>query len=89
MNSQPDWDLQIDSSVLKFFNKIPRKNAESLNVAIKCLPINPYLGDIQKIKGEEDTWRRRVGAYRILFKIKVKEKVILVSRVERRTSNTY
>lgn len=89
MNSETNWDLQIDTSVFKFFKKIPRKDVESLDVAIRLLPVNPYFGDIQKIKGEPDAWRRRVGAYRIFFKIKINEKIILVSQVKRRKSNTY
>ena len=89
MNSETNWDLQIDNSVLKFFKKIPRKDVESLDVAIRLLPVNPYFGDIQKIKSENEAWRRRVGAYRIFFKIKMKEKIILVSEVKRRKSDTY
>jgi len=89
MNSQTNWGLQIDDSVFKFLKKIPRKDRDSLLVVIKLLPFNPYVGDIQKIKGDENAWRRRVGSYRIFFKIKVKEKIILISNIERRTSHTY
>lgn len=89
MNFQKNWDLQIDRSVLKFFKKIPGRDTKSLRDVIKFLPHNPYSGDIQKIKGEENTWRKRVGAYRIFFEIKKKEGVILIFNVERRTSNTY
>ena len=89
MNSQINWDLQTDGSVFKFLRRIPRRDSESLLFAIRLLPHNPYLGDIQKIQGEDNAWRKRVGAYRIFFKIKVKEKVILVSEIQRRSSNTY
>ena len=89
MNSQQNWDLKIDSSVLKTFAKIPRKYALTLNSIIKDLPSNPYFGDIQKLKGEDEAWRRRIGKYRIFYKIKNIERVILVYKVERRTSSTY
>ena len=48
MNSSKSWDLQIDSSVLKILQKIPRENAENILKVIKLLPVNPYFGDIQK-----------------------------------------
>ena len=89
MNSSESWDLQIDSSVFKTFQKIPRHDAEALLAVMRLLPTHPYFGDIQKMKGKENTWRRRVGAYRIFYKMKVTEKTILVFRVERRTSKTY
>jgi len=41
------------------------------------------------MKGEENVWRRRIGAYRIFYKIRVSEKIILVFKLERRTSKTY
>lgn len=89
MNLPQNWDLKIDSSVLKTFTKIPRKYALTLDFVIKNLPSNPYAGNIQKLKGEDEAWRRRVGSYRIFYKIKTIEKVILVYKVERRGSNTY
>lgn len=89
MNSFKSWDLQIDSSVLKILQKIPRNNAENILKVIRLLPLNPYFGDIQKMKGEDDTWRRRIGSYRIFYKIKNEDKAILVFNLERRTSKTY
>lgn len=89
MNSSENWDLQIDPSVFKVLRKIPRHDAETLLAVIRLLPTDPYFGDIQKMKGEENTWRRRSGAYRIFYKIKVSEKMLLVFRIERRTSKTY
>ncbi|MEK7503029.1 MAG: type II toxin-antitoxin system RelE/ParE family toxin [Patescibacteria group bacterium] len=89
MTCHESWDLEIDTSVFKTLKKFPRKNAEAILYIIKLLPQNPYFGDIQKMKDGEHTWRRRVGSYRIFYKIKVFEKIILVFKVERRTSNTY
>ena len=84
-----NWDLQINPSVFKFLKKISRYDAERLLNVIKFLPLNPYFGDIEKMKGEEYSWRRRVGSYRIFYKIKIIHKLILVFHIERRTSKTY
>lgn len=89
MNSSKNWDLQIDSGVLKTLQKIPCGNAENILRVIKLLPINPYFGDIQKMKGEENVWRRRVGSYRLFYKIRNEDEIILVFNLERRTSKTY
>ena len=89
MSLSKNWNLQINSSVFKFLKKIPHNDVERLLDVIKFLPLNPYFGDIEKMKGEEDSWRRRVGSYRIFFKINTNHNVILVFHIERRTSKTY
>ena len=50
---------------------------------------SPYIGDIEKIKGESNLWRRRIGAYRVFYEIKQEERIVHVFWVERRTSKTY
>lgn len=62
MNSKENWVLQVDPAVYKYLKKIPRQDAERILFVIeKELPENPFSGDIQKMGGEVDTWRRRVG----------------------------
>lgn len=89
MNSSKSWDLQVDPGIFKNLEKLPRYDAEVLLNVIRLLPANPYFGDIQKMKGENYAWRRRVGSYRIFYKLKVSEKVVLVFNLDRRTSKTY
>jgi len=89
MGSSKSWDLQIDPSVFKALKRTPRHDTEVLLGVIRLLSTNPYFGDIQKMKGENNAWRRRIGSYRIFYKIKVIERTILVFHLERRTSKTY
>ena len=89
MNSSVNWDLQIDDGVFKSLKKLSQRDAGEILAVIKLLPVDPYFGDVQKMKGQQNTWRRRVGAYRVFYKIKVSEKVLLIFRVERRNSKTY
>lgn len=89
MNSNANWALQTDASVYKFLKKIVLKDAERILMAINNLPNEPFYGDIKKMKGEENSWRRRVGAYRIFYEIISQEKIIYVFCIERRNSKTY
>jgi mRNA-degrading endonuclease RelE of RelBE toxin-antitoxin system len=89
MNSSANWVLQVDPVVYKFFKRIPRRDAERLLKAVEELPRDPFLGDIEKMKGEKNVWRKRIGAYRIRYELIKEEKVIYVFRAERRTSKTY
>lgn len=83
------WSLIVDPIVAKQLKKIPREDAQRIFRVIEELPANPYAGDIEKMKGERDSWRRRVGVYRIFYDLSTREQTIHVYDVKRRTSKTY
>ena len=89
MNSSRSWDLHIDPGVFKALKKVPKREARALLAVVRLLAADPYFGDVKKMKGEDDVWRRRVGTYRVFYKIKNIEHILLVFRIERRTSHTY
>mgnify|MGYP001606990876 CR=1 FL=1 len=89
MSLSKNWVLQIDPEVLKTLKKFPQKDSKRIVTVIESLPANPYSGDIQKMKGEENVWRRRIGSYRLFYEIFAEEKIIHVYHVERRTTQTY
>lgn len=89
MNSRVNWELQVDPGIYKTLKRIPLEEAQKILEVLSQLAQNPYFGDLQKIKGEKNVWRRRVGSYRIFFEIYSKEKVIHVFHLERRTTSTY
>lgn len=68
---------------------MPREEQDRIQEALDELSENPYSGDIIKLGGEENLWRRRIGAYRIKFQIKVDDRIVFVYEVERRASKTY
>lgn len=83
------WELQIAKSVKKNLKSFPKKDAVKILSVLEDFCSNPYFGDIEKIEGEENTWRRRVGNYRIIYDIDKKNKIISIRVISRRTSNTY
>ncbi len=83
------WELIIDHDVRKQLKKFPKKDAERIVTAIKEFTTNPYTGDIDRMEGEKDAWRRRIGAYRIFYEINIFKRTIHVFEVKRRTSSTY
>ena len=89
MNLNQSWGLKIDKEVYKKLSRFPKRDAERITYMIESLARNPYFGDIDKIKGEDDKWRRRIGNYRVFYNIKQRERTVEVVLVERRSSNTY
>jgi len=50
----------------------------------------PLSGDVTPLKGPyEGSYRRRVGAFRIIFTLKADDAVVAVADIIRRTSTTY
>lgn len=89
MNSSKNWELKVDERIDKELGKIPQKYAQRVAAIIEALPLDPFTGDIEKIKGEKSIWRRRIGNYRIFYELNSDDKIIHVFWVERRTSKTY
>ena len=90
MNSTVICQLEIRDRIWKDVVKFSGKDQERITKVIENeIILNPYSGDIEKMKGEENSWRRRVGVYRIFYEIITQEKIIYIFRVERRTSKTY
>ena len=84
-----NWQVKIANSAEKNLKKFPRKDRKKIVEVLNELGFNPYNGDIEKMEGEENSWRRRAGNYRIFYDIYKGIKVISVTNIERRTSSTY
>lgn len=50
---------------------------------------DPFKGDIKYLKSQKDRLRRRVGDWRIFFRLVPEQKLVLMSAIERRISTTY
>lgn len=83
------WDVKIAERAVKQLKRIPRKDAQRLSFILQIFSVNPYEGDLEKIKGEENVWRRRIGNYRIIYEIFSKEKFIFIEDIRRKTDTTY
>lgn len=84
-----NWELILRKKVKTIVKKFPKKDYEFIVESLREMRNNPYSGDILKLEGEENSWRRRSGAYRIFYNLYLDKKIIHVFRIERRTSKTY
>lgn len=89
MSSNENWHVAVDKQVGRTMSRFPKPDIKRLEEAIISFVQDPYQGDIEKIGGEENRWRRRVGSYRIFYRIYQELRTVLVAKVERRGSHTY
>ena len=83
------WQISVANAARKQLKKIHWQDAEKIEKVIDSMAGNPFAGDIQKMTGKEDVWRRRVGSYRIFYKVHSGLLIVYILEIERRTSNTY
>ena len=79
----------MSKSIRKHIKRLPNKDQERILEVLRSFRVDPWSGDIEKIGGREDLWRRRVGNYRVFYSIQGQQKRVEVKQVERRTSSTY
>jgi mRNA interferase RelE/StbE len=89
MNSKENWLVDLARKPKKEIKKFPKKDRERILDILYTFTNNPYSGDAFKMEGYENRWRRRVGSYRILYKIDANKKLVTVIEIKRRTSSTY
>ena len=69
---------------------MPTRDRERVNRALNEMKGDPFTGDIAPLRGEyQGTYRRRIGAWRILFTVKPDIEAVIVHDIRRRTSTTY
>lgn len=79
----------VAGGVAKALKRFPATDRERILLALRDFEIDPWHGDVAKIAGEPNLWRRRVGSYRIFYSVDTALYLITVKSVVRRTSSTY
>ena len=81
----PEYALEIAKSVEKDLRKIPIKMHETFFNEIENLAINPFPESrYKKLKGTTNSFRLRVGNYRILYEVDTQIMLITIYRIRHR-----
>jgi mRNA interferase RelE/StbE len=83
------WNLKITVSAQKEFQKLPQKDQSRVKAAIAGMQLDPFQGDLKRLKRKATAWRRRVGNYPIVYDLYFDERLIVIQAILRRTSTTY
>jgi mRNA interferase RelE/StbE len=83
------WGLVIVNRAQRQLRKLTAAERYQIDVAFSAMRHNPYHGDVKFLKGSDGAFRRRVGDWRILYDLEPEHKIIVITAVIRRGSNTY
>ncbi len=78
------FKIEWKRSAIKELEKLPRPMISKIVSAVDNLSSNPYPQGVRKLVGTEDTYRIRVGDYRVLYNIVENNLIIEIIRVRHR-----
>jgi mRNA interferase RelE/StbE len=76
------FTLIYSDSVRKALKKLPKDRQIEIVKKLDLLPINPVLLDIVKMKGYENTYRVRIGKYRVIITVDFARKLIKAVKLD-------
>ena len=89
IKSRMSWQVLLTRHAEKQLRHLPPKEVRRVSVVIDAIQVGPFSGDMKKLGGFENSWRLRVGAYRVLFEVFPEKKSVFIYEIKRRTSKTY
>ena len=81
------YEVILSNQSIKQMKKLPKYVKSKIRTILKVLeeyPVPAMKYDVKKIKGEEFTYRIRVGKYRLIYEIKEEEKEIRILGISHR-----
>jgi mRNA interferase RelE/StbE len=78
------FGILIKPAAEKEMDRLPRQIRRRVAEALEELRHDPRQHGTVKLAGEENLWRIRVGAYRVVYAIRDDELLVLVVRVAHR-----
>jgi len=78
------YEVRFAPAAERQFSKLPRTDQARLTVVIDKLHGNPRPQGVEKLSGEEDLWRIRVGDFRVIYEITDRVLLILIVKIGHR-----
>ncbi|MDB4900716.1 MAG: plasmid stabilization system [Gemmatimonadetes bacterium] len=78
------YEISIDPAALRQMKKLTPKVRQNVGDAISALATDPRPDGVRKLSGSKDSYRIRVGDYRVLYRITDTRLLVLVVKVGHR-----
>ena len=78
------YQIVIPKPAKKQLDNISKIERDRLILTLRSLADDPHPNGVKKLKGYDNTYRVRVGDYRIIYEIKDRELIVLLLSVSHR-----
>jgi mRNA interferase RelE/StbE len=82
------WAVAVSNRAQRNLKRVPAADRQRIVAALEAMRADPLSGDVVKLAGQ-DAFRRRVGNYRIIFRIDFAAVAVGIVDAQRRTTTTY
>lgn len=83
------YRVELTPGAQRDLRRLPRQAQARLAAPIQGLSDNPRPLGVRKVRGEERTWRIRVGPYRIVYDVYDDQQLVVILKADRRRESTY
>ncbi|WP_456478810.1 type II toxin-antitoxin system RelE family toxin [Geoglobus ahangari] len=78
------YDIFLSRQAKKFLDSLDESNRERIKEKLRLLAENPFSLPYKKIKGRENTYRIRVGDFRVIYSLRGGEiRILKIDKRER------
>jgi len=77
------WTVLVARPAQKQHARFPAKDQGRIAAAVAQMADDPFAGDVLKLEGASDRWRRRAGSYRIFYSVDTEARTVRVSAILR------
>lgn len=78
------YNVRLSKHAVKDMDDVPDPVGQRINAALEALIEHPRPPGCKRIRGVDDTYRIRVGDYRVLYDVDDASRSVLVLRVQHR-----
>ena len=83
------YRVELAPTAQRDLRRLPRAVQTRLAAPIQGLALNPRPAGVRKLRGDDRTWRIRVGPYRVVYDIYDDRVLVVILKVVRRSETTY
>lgn len=87
--ASPKWEIEFLKSANKDLKKLDKQTHQRIGKELELLSLESPTCDVKKLKTRANTWRLRIGDYRVIFQRNKDRATILVLEIARRSKSTY
>ena len=80
------YSVELSQNSAKFLEKLDKHISDRIKEKLKSLSDNPIPSDSKFITREDNNkiFRTRIGEFRAPYKVKDKEKIVLIAKIDKR-----
>lgn len=79
------YEVRVARSADKDIQALPSEIRKRVEDAIRGLASNPFPSGCEKLQGERNRWRLRVGKYRIIYSVDTEQRILRVEKIRLRS----